>query len=141
MPEAPDDRTAFAEELLARPPFHAWLKPHVVAVDAVADTVTTGLAYQPGFSRSPDRPDYHGGIIATLIDIAGHAALAVKLGHRVPTVDMRVDFLRPAIGSDLRAVARVLRVGRTVGVTDVEVIDDAGRAIAAGRCLFSTRVE
>jgi len=145
MPEAPEepnrDRAAFAAELLARPPFHAWLKPRVVSVDAATDTVTIGLAHQPAFSRSPDRPDYHGGIIATLIDIAGHAALAAKLGRRVPTVDMRVDFLRPAVDSDLRAVARVLRAGRTVGVVDVEVVDDAGRAVAVGRCVFSTRVE
>lgn len=139
MPETPDDRRAFAEELLARPPFHAWLQPHVVSVDAARDTVTIGLAYQAAFSRSPDRRDYHGGIVAALIDIAGHASLAAKLGRRVPTVDMRVDYLRPAVDSDLRAVARVLRAGRTLGVVDVEVIDDAGRAVAAGRCVFSTR--
>ena len=138
MPEASVDRATFAAELLARPPLHAWLKPRVLSADTATDTVTIGLAYQPAFSRSPDRRDYHGGIIATLIDIAGHAALAAKLGRRVPTVDMRIDYLRPAVDSDLRAIARVLRAGRSLGVVDVEVVDDAGRSIAVGRCVFST---
>lgn len=145
MPEAPEEldreRAAFATELLARPPFHGWLKPRVTAVDAATDMLTVGLAYQAAFSRSPDRRDYHGGIVAALIDIAGHAALAAKIGRRAPTVDMRIDYLRPAVDSDLRAVARVLRAGRTLGVVDVEVLDDAGRAVAAGRCVFSTRVD
>ena len=59
MPEASVDRATFAAELLARPPLHAWLKPRVLSADTATDTVTIGLAYQPAFSRSPDRRDYH----------------------------------------------------------------------------------
>ena len=130
---------AFATALLARPPLHNWLSPRVVAVDIERGTLTVSLPYRPELSRSPDEQDYHGGIIATLIDIAGHACLATRLGRRVPTIDLRVDYLRAAIDTDLTATAQIVRAGRTVGVCDVEVRDDAGRKIALGRCVFSTR--
>jgi uncharacterized protein (TIGR00369 family) len=129
----------FATALLARPPLHHWLSPKIAALDVEQGTITIALPYRAELSRTPDQRDYHGGIIATLIDIAGHACLAAKLGRRVPTIDMRVDYLRGAVDTDLVAHARIVRAGRTIGVCDVEVQDDAGRAIAVGRCVFSTR--
>ena len=130
---------AFTQALLAQPPLHQWLSPKLVAIDVEQGTLTLSLPYRSELSRSPDARDYHGGIIATLIDIAGHACLATKLGRRVPTIDLRVDYLRPALDTDLTATARIVRAGRSIGLCDVEVHDDAGRGIAVGRCVFSTR--
>lgn len=127
------------DAILARPPFHQWLRPRVLARDAANDSLTIAIAHRPELARSPDVPDYHGGIIAALVDIAGHACLAAKLGRRIPTIDMRVDYLRVAANTGLRATGRVLRAGATVGVCDVEVRDDEDRLIAVGRCTFSTR--
>ena len=31
-----------------------------------------------------------------LIDLAGHAAVAVKIGRMAPTIDLRIDYMRPA---------------------------------------------
>ena len=129
----------FIDALLARPPFHQWLRPHVVARDQAKDSLTVGIEHRLELARSPDVADYHGGIIAALVDIAGHACLAAKLGRRIPTIDMRVDYLRAAANTGLRATGRVLRAGATVGVCDVEVRDDENRLIAVGRCTFSTR--
>lgn len=129
---------AFARHILARPPFHQWLDIRLIAFDGEEGTLTILLPYRSELSRSPDQRDFHGGIIATLIDLAGHACLAVKVGRRVPTIDMRVDFLRPAVDTDLKAVARILRVGRTVGICDVQVLDGTERVIAVGRCVYST---
>jgi uncharacterized protein (TIGR00369 family) len=78
-------------------------------------------------------------VIASLIDIAGHAAIAAKLQHGVPTIDLRIDYLRMAAGRELRAAAALLKLGRTVGVVDVRVTDDQGKLVAAGRGTFSTR--
>ena len=73
-----------------------------------------------------------------LIDIAGDYAIASKLGRGVPTIDLRVDYLRPARRGDLRALARAVKVGRTVGVADVELRDANDAVVAVGRCAYST---
>jgi acyl-coenzyme A thioesterase PaaI-like protein len=41
--------------------------------------------------------------------------------------------------SDLLAVARVRRAGRTVGVVDIDVADSSGRLIALGRGCYGTQ--
>ena len=45
----------------------------------------------------------------------------------MPTINFRVDYVRPSIGSSLLAKATVRRVGRTVGVVDIDVYDDQDR--------------
>jgi uncharacterized protein (TIGR00369 family) len=137
-----DDRDGtdadFIAALLARPPLHQWLSPKIAALDTQKGTIVITLPYRDEFSRSPDQRDYHGGIIATLIDIAGHACLAAKLRRRVPTIDMRVDYLRAAVDTDLTAEGTIIRAGRTTGVCDVKVHDDKRQTVAIGRCVFST---
>ncbi len=127
------------DALLARPPFHQWLRPRVVARIPANDELTIAIDHRAELARSPDAPDYHGGIIAALVDVVGHTCLAAKLGRRIPTIDMRVDYLRAAANTGLRARGRVLRAGTTIGVCDIEIRDDENRLIAVGRCTFSTR--
>lgn len=123
---------------LANPPYHAFLRPEAVAVDAEAGRVEIRLPFRPEFQRVPDRPEYHGGVIAGLIDLTAHAAIAVKIGHMAPTVDLRIDYLRGASGTDLLATGTVRRAGRTLAVVDVEVASSDGKLIALGRGLLST---
>jgi uncharacterized protein (TIGR00369 family) len=137
--ETPNVAEAFIRTMLERPPLHQWLKPKLLALDVAAGTLTVLLPYRTELSRSTDQADYHGGIIATLIDLAGHACLAAKLGRRVPTIDMRVDFLRTAVDTDLKATAKIVRAGQTIGLCEVAILDERGRMIAAGRCVYSTR--
>ena len=61
------------------------------------------------------------------------------LGHGVPTVNFRTDYLRPAINTSLTAVATVRRVGRTVGVVDVDVYNDGEALVAVGRGTFGSQ--
>ena len=129
---------AWLREMIARPPLHQWLKPQVAEVDEASGRVVVALPLRPEFRRDPERPEIHGGIIATLVDIAGHTALSAKLRHGVPTIDMRIDYLRMATGRELRATAELLKVGRTLGLVEVRITDDAQRLIAVGRAVFST---
>ncbi len=99
------------------------------------------LRWREEFRRGDDSDWYHGGIISALIDIAGDYAIASKLGRWVPTIDLRVDYLRPAREGALTAVARAVKVGRTVGVADVELRDVKGALVAVGRCAYSTAAE
>lgn len=125
-------------EEMERPPFHRVLRPQAVDADPETGTVTIALAYRDELARAPGEKSFHGGVIATLIDLAGHAAVAVKIGRMAPTIDLRIDYLRPSSGEDLVARARLIKAGRTVGRVDVEINDTQGRLIALGRGSFST---
>lgn len=126
------------EEEMVRPPFHAFLRPFGRSVNPETGEVRTGLAYRPEFSFSPSEAFFHGGVLAAFVDITGHAAVALKIGRIAPTIDLRIDYLRPAPGVELTGVARVLRIGKAIGRVDVDVTDPAGTLLVAGRGAFST---
>jgi uncharacterized protein (TIGR00369 family) len=123
---------------MARPPFHQVLSPQAVHADPATGVVVIRLPYQSHLSRAPDEASYHGGVIAALIDLAGHAAVAVSIGRMAPTIDLRIDYLRPADNSDLTATATLIKAGRSVARADIEIKDAQGRLIAIGRGSFST---
>ncbi|WP_459615186.1 PaaI family thioesterase [Bordetella sp. 2513F-2] len=124
---------------LAHPPFHAVLGPQAVAADAAQGVVVVRLPYQPAFGRAAGSDAVHGGVVAALIDLSAHAAVAVQTGRMAPTIDLRIDYLRPAPAADLYATARTLKVGRAVARVDVEIRAAADAPLlAAGRGTFST---
>jgi uncharacterized protein (TIGR00369 family) len=119
-----------------RSPFHRLLGLELVrAEDGV---VEIRLPWRDELRRADDSDWYHGGVLSALIDIAGDYAVVSKLGRGVPTIDLRVDYLRPARRGELRAIARAVKVGRSVGVADVELRDAQGAVVAIGRCAYST---
>jgi uncharacterized protein (TIGR00369 family) len=93
---------------------------------------------RPQWERGAGTGQWHGGPIAAAIDTVGDFALVMMLGRGLPTVNFRVDYLRPAVGTDLRLVGRVRRAGRSVGIADVDVFDNRGALVAVGRCTYST---
>lgn len=125
-------------EEMERPPFHRVLQPQALDADPEAGTVTIALAYHDELARAPGERSFHGGVIATLIDLAGHAAVAVKIGRMAPTIDLRIDYLRPSSGEDIFAKARLIKAGRTIGRVDIEITDTQGRLVAIGRGSYST---
>lgn len=64
-----------------------------------------------------------GGVVSTLIDVAGASAVAVKALSMVATQHMTVNFLAPGRVGPVRASAVPLRVGRHDGVSEVRVVD------------------
>ncbi len=94
------------------------------------------LPVAPILERMPGSGHTHGGAVAALIDTAACFALAMGNARPPPTVDLRIDFLRVARQSTLRAVATVRRSGRAIGVADVEVLDESGAVVALGRGTF-----
>jgi uncharacterized protein (TIGR00369 family) len=126
-------------EWLEESPFHKLLGLRLDSLDRAAQTVSIRCVYGPNVERSPGTGQYHGGVIASLIDIAGDFALIAVLGHGVPTINFRVDYLRPVSSGDLLARARVRKAGRTVGVVDIDVEDSAGRLVAVGRGCYGTQ--
>ncbi|TDI45568.1 MAG: PaaI family thioesterase [Acidobacteria bacterium] len=127
---------ASLQEALDDPPYQRFLGLRAVAMDAEAGTVTLALPFKRDLCRSSKAPEIHGGVTAALIDIAGDYALAIRLGNGVPTIDLRIDYLRMAVETELIATARVVKMGRTLGIVDVEVQDKDGRLIAIGRATY-----
>src|SRR5690349_17646441 len=92
---------------LAGSPFIAFMNLEVVSVDAKAGAVEMKMPMRPEFERGGGiGGQFHGGPIAALIDTVGDFAVAVSVGGGVPTINFRVDYLRPSTGSHLLARAR-----------------------------------
>jgi uncharacterized protein (TIGR00369 family) len=90
----------------------------------------------------PFRLVLHGGVLSSLIDTAGGMAgfTTVTPDDRLSTVDLRVDYLRPAGAEDLVAEAKVLRVGNRVAVCDIVVHHgDPERPVATGTAVYNVR--
>lgn len=66
---------------------------------------------------------FHGGVIGAIGDTAGGYAAATTMpeGSDVLTLDYTISFLRPATGASLIAEGQVIKPGRTVTVTRVDV--------------------
>jgi uncharacterized protein (TIGR00369 family) len=82
-----------------------------------------------------------GGLLATLIDIAAGrlAGNVVGADQDVTTADMNVHFLAPVVTGPARAEATIVRAGRRMIVTSVDVTD-AGRDRLAARATLSFAV-
>jgi len=89
----------------------------------------------------------HGGVIASILDVAGGAMALLGAFQRFPelpvvermmnlsklgTIDMRVDYLRPGRGQRFDAKATLLRAGNKVAVVRSELHNDEGYLIAVG---------
>lgn len=96
------------------------------------------LPFRDDFLREDGSDWLHGGVVSSLIDIAGDYAIVTRVGQGVPTIDLRVDWLRPARAGELVATGRVVRAGRTVSVADVEVHDAHGTLVAVGRGVYAS---
>lgn len=96
------------------------------------------LPFREEFLRADGSDWYHGGVVAALIDIAGDYALVSQVGDGLPTIDLRVDWLRPARRGALLAIGRSVKVGRTVCCADSEVRDETGTLVAVGRGTYAT---
>ncbi len=132
------DAFEFVKNNMAETPFHQWLLPDLFEVDADKGIIKIRLPIRQEFGRLPGRSELHGGVVAALADIAGHAAIASQLFHSVATIDMRVDYLRLAGGTALVAVGTVIKVGRTIGLVDVRITDDNDRLVAISRNSYVT---
>lgn len=89
----------------------------------------------------------HGGVIASLLDVAGGAMAmigtfdkhlhltaeerALRLS-RLGTIDLRIDYLRPGRGQRFSASATLLRSGNKVAVVRSELHNEEGVLVAVG---------
>ncbi len=120
-------------------PFMSFLGLRVTAVDHARGELTVSMPMREEIERGAGTAQFHGGPIAAFIDCVGDFAVALVVGGGVPTINIRIDYLKPAVGKTLTATARVRRSGRTVSVVDVDVYDDAKSLVAVGRGTYSSQ--
>ena len=89
----------------------------------------------------------HGGVISAGLDAMGGLAVMAATGARhmeeppeqrlqrfgkLGTIDLRIDYLRPAIGDHFELRAEVLRLGSRVASTRMEFLGADGKLLACG---------
>lgn len=135
--ETQDDPFQRLQHELVRPPFNEWLGTTAISVSAEARSVEVGLTFRPEFSHHPSEQYFHGGVLSALVDIVGHAAVAVWHGAPTPTIHLSVDYLKPARGDRLVAKGFLRRLGRSISRSDVEIYD-GDQLVALGRGIFNS---
>ena len=93
----------------------------------------------------------HGGVISATLDAMGGLALMVATGEkhadettqqvvhrfaRMSTIDLRVDFLNPGIGTSFTATALVTRLGGRIGSTQMRLHSDQGTLVATAGAAY-----
>ena len=81
----------------------------------------------------------HGGVIAGLMDSCIAVALNQQLDPRkgASTVEMKLNYLRPANKGFLRGQGQVIQMGRKIVVGQGEIRDEEGRLVAIGTATFA----
>ncbi|MBI4892399.1 MAG: PaaI family thioesterase [Acidobacteria bacterium] len=121
--------------LITKMPFnhHLGLKVTRVWADgitlecAILDTFRNGLG------------TLHGGVTATLVDVAaGLATIGFSGGRAATTVELKTNYLRPAVHGKVHARSRIRKAGKTLTFVEVEIKDDHGHLVATGTATYMT---
>jgi uncharacterized protein (TIGR00369 family) len=125
------------QERLSQSPFIRFQGLIVQEADPERQRVVMTAPMRPEWERIAGSGQWHGGPVAAVIDTVGDYALVMTVGRPLPTINFRVDYLRPAVNTALVVTATVRRAGRSVGVVDVDVTDEKGSLVAIGRATYA----
>ena len=93
-----------------------------------------------GYDCHRNRGDYiHGGVLMSLLDIAGIMAGVRGSGdeRKAVTVNLNTNFLATAMGETVHAEGKVVRKGRSMFFCDCKVFDAAtGKLYATGQGVY-----
>ncbi len=111
-----------------RPPIAELLDFQLVAVEPGRVV----LQMRAGPQHANPMGTLHGGVFCDLADGAMGMAYATLLGEgeTFTTLELKINFLRPFWAGTLLAHGRVVERGRTVGLTECDVVDADERLVA-----------
>lgn len=116
-----------------------------------AETVEGTLDMRPELIGHHVHQRLHGGVISSALDAMAGLAVMAAIGSRhldeapeariarygkLGTIDLRIDYLRPATGPSFRLDAQVLRLGSRVASTRMSFVDVTGRLLATGSAAY-----
>ena len=121
-------------------------------IDAVSgDGVSGSIAMRQELIGHYGHHRLHGGVISAGLDAMGGLAVMAAIGARhldeppsqrlhrfgkLGTIDLRIDYLRPAIGERFVLTAQVLRLGSRVASTRMAFSGADGRLLASGAAAY-----
>ena len=90
------------------------------------------IEFEATESHSNPMGTLHGGVLCDLADAAMGAAYHGTLadGESFTTLELKINFLRPVWKATLRADAKIVSAGKTVGMIECDIIDDKSRLVA-----------
>lgn len=112
-------------------PFHQWLGLDIA--ELTDDALILEMPWRDEIVSNPMIGSAHGGILSALIDLTGLYTINALGGSARATADMRVDFHRPATSGPLRAIGKVVKLGKQLSVAETRIEDVEGKLIASGR--------
>jgi uncharacterized protein (TIGR00369 family) len=125
---------AEAEQLLLACPLHATIGLELVDWEPGR---TKFRFNPPALVRFGEAGVVHGGAVTTALDVAACFAAIAETGHDCSTVDLRTDFLRPALDPGFDVEGQLRRTGRRLAWADATLLTVSGRLIASGRGIFT----
>ena len=121
-------------------------------VDAVhAASVSGHIEMRPELVGHFVHQRLHGGVISAGLDAMGGLAAMAAIGARhraeppaarlqrfgkLGTIDLRIDYLRPAVGERFELRATMLRLGSRVASTRMEFLGADGTLLACGAAAY-----
>jgi uncharacterized protein (TIGR00369 family) len=127
---------------------------HTLGIKALATSsteVTATIAMRPELVGHYAYNRVHGGVISACLDtIGGHAVMAamgarhidepmakrLERFNKLGTIDLRVDYLRPAIGEHFTMRGQVLRLGSRVASARMEFFGADGTLLSTGAAAY-----
>lgn len=115
------------------------------------ERVVGGIAMRPDLVGHFAYGRVHGGVISATLDAMGGLAAMAAIGARhldeppenrlhrfvkLGTIDLRVDFLRPAAGTHFELRAEILRLGSRVATTRMEFLGSDSKLLATGAAAY-----
>jgi uncharacterized protein (TIGR00369 family) len=121
-------------------------------IDTLSPSGVTGhLAMRPDLIGHYAHQRLHGGVISATLDAMAGIAVMAAIGARhmdeapmermrrfakLGTIDLRVDYLRPALGDRFVLRGEVLRLGSRVASARMEFGDAEGKLLATGSAAY-----
>lgn len=121
-------------------------------IDSLRPAGATGhLLMRPDLIGSFAHQRLHGGVISAALDAMAGVAVMAAIGARhldeapaermrrfakIGTIDLRIDYLRPATGERFVLESEVLRLGSRVATSRMAFHDDAGKLLATGNAAY-----
>jgi uncharacterized protein (TIGR00369 family) len=115
------------------------------------ERVVATIAMKPELIGHYAHHRLHGGVISAGLDAMGGLACMAAIGARhmneppeqrllrfakLGTIDLRIDYLRPAIGEHFELRAEVMRLGSRVASTRMEFLDADGKLLCCGSSAY-----
>ena len=113
-------------------------REHVALQVEPQDDGTSVVVVEAGEDHLNPHGSVHGGLLATMIDVAMGTAVATTGGESPVTVSLTVTYLEPGRPGRLEARAHVRKRGKRLMVVEAEVLQD-GDVVADALGTFSVK--